>query len=594
MKSRKSLVLAAFLAAAASTNALAQAVDYIDAKSLATVVKTKAQACPQFRGELRVPLISWGGDMATIFANGNTEVTAPSSIFHKKGLSLRLYREDRFVTQVEDYLSCKTPFLRGTLGMVAMANDVINADPSTAPIVIIHLTWSEGGDVLVVRGNINEPKDLKGKTIALQAYGPHVDYLTTVLRSAGVPLNDIKLKWVRDITENPKDKASTFPAKALRQDKTVDAVFVISPDANALTSGNRIGTGSEDSVKGARSLLSTKTANRIIADVYVVRQDFYKANPQVVENFIHGLLLAQEASANLFAQKSQQKHSYDEFIKASAKMLLDSPDAAADVEGMWADARFVGWKGNVSFFTDQNNPRNLARLTQEVGDAFGPLGLKLITKSVSLTPAALDFNKLRDGIRDTDGVVAPVFKKEVIDQLVRDRQLKDRLGEGQLFSFEINFQPNQQNFSSELYAREFDRVIELMSTYGGALLTIEGHADTLAYLKRKSDPAATPEELSRMKQSARNLTLQRANAVRDALLKYAGERKITLDPTQFSTVGHGFLKPNRTCPLDKDGDITASCAPQSKAEWDAMRRVVFRVVSVEAELTEFETLNVKK
>ena len=53
--------------------------------------------------------------MPTIHANGDTEVTSPGSLFAKQNLSVKLYREDRLATQVEDFLSCKTPFLRGTL-----------------------------------------------------------------------------------------------------------------------------------------------------------------------------------------------------------------------------------------------------------------------------------------------------------------------------------------------------------------------------------------------------------------------------------------------------------------------------------------------
>jgi NMT1/THI5 like len=480
-----------------------------------------------------------------------------------------LYREDRLAKQLEDFLSCKTPFLRGTLGMVAQASDLLNADPRTKPVVIYQLTWSEGGDVLVVKDGIKEPKDLAGKKIVLQAYGPHVDYLTTVLKSAGISLSDVTIQWVKDLTAG--DKTSVDPAKAFREDASVRAAFVISPDANALTSGGKIGTGAEDSVKGARVLLSTKTASRIIADVYVVRRDWFDANQDTVFAFVHALMLAQEASAKLVGDK-QPKKAYDELIKAAARMLLGSAASTADAEGLWADARFVGWKGNLQFLVDDSFPRNLAKLSSEASEAL--IALKLITKPVSVTAGALDYAKLSDGITDTSGVEASRFSKDAVEKLIRERQQAD----------------NQQAFTADLYGAEFNRVIELVSTYGGALLTIEGHADTLEYLRRKQ-AGGTVDELSRMKQGAKNLTLQRANAVRDALLAYAKQKSVTLDPNQFATVGNGFMKPNVPgCVLDKDGDITAKCAPRTKDEWDAMRRVVFSVVSVEAEAETFSAL----
>jgi ABC-type nitrate/sulfonate/bicarbonate transport system substrate-binding protein/outer membrane protein OmpA-like peptidoglycan-associated protein len=562
----------------------AVAVEYTTAHPLASAITTPVTDCPRF-SQLPVPIIAWGGDMATIYANGSTEGTSPRSLFAQKNLSVKLYREDRLAKQIEDFVSCKTPFLRGTLGMVAQASDVLNADPRTKPVVIYQLTWSEGGDVLVVKDGVKEPKDLAGKKIVLQAYGPHVDYLTTVLKSAGISLSDVTIQWVKDITAG--DKASVDPAKAFREDPTVQAAFVISPDGNALTSGGKVGTGSEDSVKGAHALLSTKTASRIIADVYVVRRDWFDANQNTVFAFVHALMLAQEASAKLMSDK-QPKKTYDDFIKASAKMLLGSADSTADAEGLWGDARFVGWKGNVQFLADNSFPRNLAKLSAEASEAL--ITLKLIAKPVGLTAGALDYAKLSEGIADTAGIEASRFNREGVEKLMRERQQTDKMAEGRLFSFEIRFAPNQQSFTADLYGAEFDRVVGLVSTYGGALLTIEGHADTLEYLKRKQ-AGGTVEELSRMKQGAKNLTLQRANAVRDALLAYAKHKGVTLDPNQFATVGNGFMRPNVAgCTFDKDGDITAKCAPRTKDEWDAMRRVVFSVVSVESEAETFQAL----
>jgi ABC-type nitrate/sulfonate/bicarbonate transport system substrate-binding protein/outer membrane protein OmpA-like peptidoglycan-associated protein len=560
------------------------AVEYTTAHPLSSAITTPVKDCAKF-SQLPVPIIAWGGDMPTIYANGSTEATSPGSLFAKNNLSVKLYREDRLAKQVEDFVSCKTPFLRGTLGMIAQTSDVLNADPRTKPVVIYQLTWSEGGDVLVVRDGIKEPKDLAGKKIVLQAYGPHVDYLTTVLKSAGISLSDVTIQWVKDLTA--ADKTSVDPAKAFREDPSVQAAFVISPDANALTSGGKIGTGSEDSIKGAHILLSTKTANRIIADVYVVRRDWFDANQDTVFAFVHSLMLAQEASAKLMGNK-QPKKAYDELIKASARMLLGSADSTADAEGLWGDARFVGWKGNVQFLADDSFPRSLAKLSAEASEAL--VVLKLIAKPVSVTAAALDYAKLSEGIADTAGIEASRFSKDAVEKLMRERQQADKMAEGRLFSFEIRFQPNQQVFTADLYGTEFDRVIGLVSTYGGALLTIEGHADTLEYLKRKQ-AGGTVEELSRMKQGAKNLTLQRANAVRDALLAHAKRKDVTLDPNQFATVGNGFMKPNVPgCVFDKDGDITARCAPRTKDEWDAMRRVVFGVVSVEAEAESFSAL----
>ena len=50
----------------------ADAVDYTTAQPLSSVITTPVKDCGKFT-ELPVPMIAWGGDMATIYANGSTE-----------------------------------------------------------------------------------------------------------------------------------------------------------------------------------------------------------------------------------------------------------------------------------------------------------------------------------------------------------------------------------------------------------------------------------------------------------------------------------------------------------------------------------------
>jgi ABC-type nitrate/sulfonate/bicarbonate transport system substrate-binding protein len=102
-------------------------------------------------------------------------------------------------------------YLRCTLGMLNQAIEALD-DPRVKPVVIGQLTYSVGGDVLVVKSSIKTPADLEGKTIVLQAYGPHVDYLTRVLSDAGIALSDVKIKWVKDLTGPTTARRRPFAA----------------------------------------------------------------------------------------------------------------------------------------------------------------------------------------------------------------------------------------------------------------------------------------------------------------------------------------------------------------------------------------------
>src|ERR1051326_9276189 len=69
-------------------------------------------------GDLEVPYFTWGGDVATFMANGGKGETKANSPFAKAGLKLNLVPGDDFVAQVKDYMSGKSPFLRGTMSQL--------------------------------------------------------------------------------------------------------------------------------------------------------------------------------------------------------------------------------------------------------------------------------------------------------------------------------------------------------------------------------------------------------------------------------------------------------------------------------------------
>lgn len=535
---------------------------------MTTEIKTAVGAVKPGK-QIMVPLITWGGDMATILANGNSAKTANGSIFGQKGLSLTLVRQDDFKKQVEAYISGQTPFLRGTMGMINMAAEVLDKDPRTKPVIIYQMTWSNGGDCLVVKSGINTARDLKGKTIALQAYGPHVDYLAKILKDAGLSLKDVNIRWTKDLTGT-----DDTPAEAIFK-RDVDAAFVIIPDGLALTSNGTVGTGAEGSVKGARIMLSTKTANRIIADVYAVRSDYFQSNRKQVETFVHGLLLATQELKGLFNNKENNPAEYKALVSASAAILLDSAQATADAEALYGDCEFAEFRGNVKFFGDEKWPRSMNHLVEEIQSAFITIGL--LGRKSSLGQAQWDYNALRAGLTGVDDVQAPRFKTAAVAQVVARKQAMGTLGEGELFSLEINFRPNQKDFPEELYADGFKKIVELAATYGGAVITVEGHSDPLKY-QRLEKKGATAIVLQRTKQAAKNLSMNRAIAVRDSIIQFAKKSGVPLDQSQFTVVGHGITHPKYQ-------------QPQTKEQWLSNMRVVFRIIQIEAEETAFSPLN---
>ena len=558
---------------------------------------------------LQTPYITWGGDMATFYANGGL-TTRAGSLFQKQGLNLRLVPGDDFVQQVRDYRAGKSPFLRGTFHMIGLASEVIGADPRTKGVVILQMTWS-AGDHMIARANVKTVSDLKGKTIALQQGGPHVGMLDDVLKSARLTWNDVKVVWTKDLTGS-----ADSPAELFRKRTDIDACFAITPDMAGLCGGLRsTGSGAEGTVKGSRVLVSTAELSRSIADVYVCRKDFYDANKELISKFVAAYLKACEEVIDL---KKQHEASASAAYKNLLQMTQDiygktTIPVLDDANGLLSDCTFVGYPGNVAFFTESGNLHGFEAFHKAALDLA--VGRGYAKERFGLFPSGLDYKSplflsylTRTTVERQDRFRAEAVREE-IEQLSTGGGLDERT----ILSFTINFEPNQTAFGIEQYGAEFKRVVETADKFGNAVIAIRGHSDptkTLldlvkagiakGVLKRSGTsgnysyslngrpldlsstatllnlietgafdgvPEVNPRETM---QSALNLSRSRADQVRDSVVAYAKAQGLTLDKTQIQPVGVGVREP-------------FIAKPANMEEAKQNMRVEFRILRVQAE-----------
>ncbi|MEA3303946.1 MAG: ABC transporter substrate-binding protein [Pseudomonadota bacterium] len=545
---------------------VASAPQYINAEPLSKILADTAVADIKKGARLQLPVNSRCGDIVTVLANGAQSHTKPGTLFHTAKLDYQLVLQNNFPTQLKSYLSGKTPYLRGTIGMINMAAGALSQDARTKPVTIYQMSWSAGADALVVKPGINSIRSLRGKTIALQAYGPHVDFMSKILQDAGLTVDDVSLRWLPDLTGT-----ANSPVAAFQQDD-VDAAFVIRRDALALTSAAAV--NADDSIGGTRLLLSTRTANHLIADVYAVRSDYLQSHRKEVRQFVQALMKATEALQTLVADKQSQHSDYQQLISAAALLLLEDETATAEIEGISADCDPAGWQGNVNFFASPTFPRSLAHLSNQMQPALISMGL--IESQIPLQHADWDYSQLHDGLSLIGSTSAPRFNQQQVALSVAQKLRKGTRDEGELFSFEIPFEPNQESFPEDLYQDAFRKAVEYASTYGGSLITIEGHSDPLKYLRKKSS-GESPLLLGGIKQSAKNHSLSHAVAVRNNVISYALSHGVTLDQSQFAVSGQGIAKP-------KSGICDSEpCIPVTEQEWRDNMRIEFRILQPETE-----------
>lgn len=570
------------------------------------------------KAQIEFGYITWGAEAATFEANGGLETT-PDSVYGKMGLNLKLVKSDDSIAQVQRYLRGETPVLRMTYRMLGMASEAIGRDPRTKPRIFLHLSYSLG-DHIVARSNFKTLNDMnkignKKFRIACQQGGPHVGLIYDALSAAKISKEDIEIIWVKDLT------GTNGPAEAFRKDKTIDASCVITPDMLGLTGGG-VGSGKENTVLGAHILVSTAQMSRSIADVYAVRDDWYKNNRSIIEKFVAGYLktcISVVKMRNDFEKATGDKAGnldalpqYKNLLvmcqKAFGKDVI--PTLEVDGHGLLLDCSFVGLPGQIAFFEDTGNLNGFEKKMTEALDLAMTWGYA--TKRYGFNPSGLDYNS----IAAQGGIKYEVPKRtKRIDAEAIDVFPGSELDDNTIVSFTIQFQPNQDKFSVDQYGNEFRRVMKFASTFGNAVVAVEGHSDptaTLVALLRSGidkgiikrtgtkdegynyffsgkplDLNHTSDIVEMIKdgkfgddpgntmQAALSLSDIRANAVRVSIVKMAHDEKITMDESQIKHVGSGIMKP-------------VVSKPKNIEEAMQNMRVEIRVIKIRAEAIKSE------
>jgi len=175
---------------------------------------------------------------------------------------------------IDDPVAMRDAFATGnihigwaTLDMVPLFMEELRKDSRVMPRIYQQIDWSNGGDGIVGRGveNIGE---LRGKTVVLAQNSPSHYFLLNALINAGVQPAEVNLKFTGDAFQ---------AAAAFNADKNISAVVSWAPDIYNLSK-----------VKGNKLIVTTGTANKLIADIWFARADFAKDRMDIMEGLVRG------------------------------------------------------------------------------------------------------------------------------------------------------------------------------------------------------------------------------------------------------------------------------------------------------------------
>ena len=458
----------------------------------------------------------WAGWSPIILANNGFK---PGKVWKTPGgkdFKVELVLIDDPIAMRDAYAAGNVHVGWATLDMVPLFLEGLRKDSRVMPRVYQQVDWSNGGDGIVVRDTIKTIADLRGKTVVLAQNSPSHFFILNALINAGVQPSEVQFKFTQDAFQ---------AAAAFNADKNIAGCVSWAPDIYNL-----------EKARGNRMLVTTSTANKLIADVWFARADFAKDNPEVMEGIVRGIF---DGMQDLKAQENRQKVAK---LMAAGYSIPES-----DALGMLGDAHSTNYAENRDFFLNQNSPTNFERTWSTAYFLY-----KRINTVTEQTPfdQVMDFSivqklaseqKYASQKNEYDVQFAPSSASTV--QGEKDEILTKTVV--------IHFFPNSWDLNKkvtrtvdnkdveELYDPNVSFVVEeigkLAGQYGAARIVIEGHTDGSM---KTSVPKSLVQELS----------LNRANSVKEAILKKFG----SLQPNQFSTAGMGWDRP--ADPSDPDNN----------------------------------------
>jgi ABC-type nitrate/sulfonate/bicarbonate transport system substrate-binding protein/outer membrane protein OmpA-like peptidoglycan-associated protein len=491
-------------------------------------VKGSSAYTPMADRTVRMALNVWAGWAPLIYANGGMKAGRQWRDAQGKPFKVELVLIDDPV-QMRDAVAAGNVHIGwATLDMLPLFIEGLKRDSRTMPRVFQQVDFSNGGDGIVVRQNIKSVSDLRGKTCVLAQNSPSQYFLMNTLLNGGVQPGEVNMKYTQDAFQ---------AAAAFNADKTMSCVVSWAPDIYNL-----------EKVPGNRMLVTTQTANKLIADVWWARADFAKDHPAILEGMVRGIFDAMETLKADSAKGSVAKFMADGY---------SIPEA--DARGMLGDAHWTNFAENREFFMNQNNPANFERTWN---NAY------FIYKRLSVVGDKVPFDQVMDFtiLQKLSGEQKYAAQKDEYQvQFVPTTASAVQAEKSEILTktVVIQFFPNSDEIEKMVVGPDgkekaydpnvpitLEEIGRLAGQYGASRIIIEGHTD--ASMRGQVDPAAVKE-----------LSMRRANAVKQALVR----KFKTLQPNQFVTAGMGW---------DRPADLND---PQNSAK---NRRVEIKVYPLEA------------
>jgi NitT/TauT family transport system substrate-binding protein len=479
------------------------------------------------------PINVWPGWAPIIVANAGLDPSDQSVFAKKYGFYVKLSIVDDPVKARDLFAAGQSHVLWGTLDMIALFAPELVKDSRTVPVVCQQVDWSGGGDGIVARRELRSINDFrmqsgKRKKVILAQNSPSHYLIMSLLIDAGIDPGDLDFKWAAD---------APSAAKIFLQDDSFDAFVGWSPDIYNIT----------DKLKSTRLVVTTSTANHLIADVWAVRNDFYHDHPEIIAGLVQGIFEGIDSVRANPTNAARALSTAFSLPVEDCKNMVGKDGGIAE-----GDAHLTNYRENAKFFLDPFNPANFEVVWNSASTIYKSLGTISTTVPASKVKAATVLAGMSEAYKDSRDLSQPTFRPDALTKMSAEAGP----GQGLLTkAVQISFEPNAYNLNTNYDATipaTLEEIGKLAGKFGNAYIIIEGNTDA-------SRKGIVPADL------VRQLSYDRADAVRKAIME-----KYKFDPNKFKVVGNGW-----------DNPLPASTDPSNPDNNKRNRRVEVKVFPLE-------------
>ena len=427
----------------------------------------------------------WIGWKSIIDANGGL-TTQKGSIYDQLGIDVN-------ISVINDATQSSNALIKGdldaagyTINRVAFLSTKF--EKAGIDVVMPYITnYSNGGDGIIAKSNIKTIKDLIGAKIGVPEFSEAQTLVVWFVNNS-----DLSDKDKKDIINNlilfdtPDEAAKAFFAGQ------VDVAATWEP---YLTQAQNM--------SDCHILFNRASSTNLVMDGILFNKAFTDANPDVVNKFIQGSLMASDK--------------YDtEFDAIKAVMPMFSTSSNDDIVANCAGAKLTTWKDNENLLTGSAKIMytDMCTVWKSIGeeanadivdDVFTDTYIQNIASEFSATEVSVDTEKTK---------VTEENKQAVVDT--------EALLDG---TASVTFIKNTAKFSDSAAAsEELDKFIDIAKILDGTIIEIAGNTDP--------NPNTDPKD-----EYNKKLSGQRAEAVKNYFIMNG------ISADRIVTVGNGSSNP---------------------------------------------------